>query len=120
MNAYVNKKQISLEEKRKKLKKKKTAYQNSLNKKRETLNQNLKNFETEQLNKLKTQILKEHPNSPDDLKEYLMQEAFSMIGMKERTLLKEIEQRWNALERGLTKIGIKPDEFISKMEQNAE
>jgi len=70
------------------------------------------------LNKLKNQIIHENPNSPTDLKEYLLQEAFSMIGMKEKTLSREIEERWNALERGLTRVGIKSRDYIAKMEKN--
>ena len=97
---------------------KKKDFQAFLNKERETLNLNLKEFEEIELNKLKDQIIQENPNSPRDLKEYLLQEAFSMIGMKEKTLLKEIEQRWNALERGLTKNGIKTSDYITKMEKN--
>ncbi len=60
----------------------------------------------------------ENSDSRQDLKEYLKQETFSLIGMKEKTLSKEIEQRWNALERGLIKTGIKADEFVKKMERN--
>ncbi|MFC6858963.1 hypothetical protein [Zunongwangia atlantica] len=78
----------------------------------------LDKIEKEQLEKLKIEILQENPNCPDELKQYLMQDAYSMIGMRERTLSKEIEQRWNALERGLTKIGRTPKDFIEQMENN--
>ena len=107
-----------LKDKTLKLNQKKKDFQAFLNKERETLNLNLKEFEEIELNKLKGQIIQENPNSPRDLKEYLLQEAFSMIGMKEKTLLKEIEQRWNALKRGLTKNGIKASDYIKKMEKN--
>ena len=78
----------------------------------------LDKIEKEQLEKLKIEILQENQNCPDELKQYLMQDAYSMIGMRERTLSKEIEQRWNALERGLTKIGRTPKDFIEQMENN--
>ena len=78
----------------------------------------LDKIEKEQLEKLKIEILQENPNCPEELKQYLVQDAYSMIGMRERTLSKEIEQRWNALERGLTKIGRTPKDFIEQMENN--
>ena len=78
----------------------------------------LDKIEKEQLEKLKIEILQENPNCPEELKQYLVQDAYSVIGMRERTLSKEIEQRWNALERGLTKIGRTPKDFIEQMENN--
>ena len=79
---------------------------------------NLKKLENSELDKLKMKILENLPTSLQDFKKYSTREAFSLIGMKHNLILKETKQHWDALETGLTKIGIDPMDFLKKMDES--
>ena len=100
-----------------------SSYQQDLNRKEQNLNEDLSNYEEKLLQHLKQELLQEIPNCPAELKEYFMQEEHSQISMRESLLLKETKERWNALTRGLSRIGLDKNgidnaKFLELMEKN--
>jgi ABC-type phosphate transport system auxiliary subunit len=100
------------------LKSKEKNYQISLKREKENLNMNLTELENKELDKLKMKILENLPNSLQNLKKYSIRETYSMIGKKNKIIMRDTEKLMTALEMGLTKNGIKTSDFIEKMEKN--
>jgi len=89
-----------------------------LKKKKEELKVNLKNYEDSQIKLLHQQVAQEIQNCPNELRNYLTQENYSMITKKLMILSKEEEQLGNALTRELIKIGFNEQKFLETMDRN--
>ncbi|RNI31770.1 hypothetical protein EFA69_06105 [Rufibacter immobilis] len=123
LNASLQLLQTEKEQKLAEYKNLESNYQQDLKKIEQNLKADLSNYEEKLLQKLKQEILQEIQNCPEELKEYFLREEHSQISMKESLLSKETKERWNALTRGLSRIGldkkgVDPAKFIELMEQH--
>ncbi len=106
LDSDLKKIQTEKEQKLAEYKKLESNYQQDLNKKEESLKKDLLTYENNLILQLKQELLLEIPNCPEELKKYLIQEEHLEISKRESFLLKETNERLNALTKGLSKIGL--------------
>lgn len=85
----------------------------------EQKNKTLNELQEKLLQELKTEILTEIPNCPDDLRSYFQSGEYSSIMLKNTALTNETEKLGIALDRELIKIGITKDHFLQRMDQHS-